>query len=445
MPPKRTKKEAPAPEDAPTVVMNLAREAGVSFLGAMDRVIREFGLVASSATESAATTERPFSMYQAARVLSLVIGEPVACADLEQKIRERCRVISEYRSTLAQLIARTSMGIEQRTPEWYAARDEMITASDFAQALGCAKFGTQKQFYQKKCGAPEERPAFDPSVPPLKWGVMFEPVACMLYREMNQGVVVHEFGLLRHPRIQHLGASPDGITEDGIMLEIKCPWRRKIDGSIPLQYYYQIQGQLEVTGLKECDYFECSFSDVRMTRSTDADFRRHVESELNGKTNGVFIEVVYRVPGESESKFRFEYPPHHLGGASSSSIMSWLEQRQKQLEHESSGCDKIEKSDKIEEIEIVEIVEHWWTLEQTSLRRVCFDQEFVDRMLEKLGDAWNNVTSYRDDRSLYLSQVSQVAKATDIKSSTKKAAPVHVYSFMSDEEGESTPLPGGQS
>jgi hypothetical protein len=29
------------------------------------------------------------------------------------------------------------------------------------------------------------------------------------------------------------------------MLEIKCPFRRRITGEVPLQYYYQIQGQLE--------------------------------------------------------------------------------------------------------------------------------------------------------------------------------------------------------
>ena len=47
-------------------------------------------------------------------------------------------------------------------------------------------------------------------------------------------------------------SSPDGISELGIMLEIKCPFKIKIDGSIPEQYWMQIQGQLEVCDLEEC-------------------------------------------------------------------------------------------------------------------------------------------------------------------------------------------------
>ena len=62
-------------------------------------------------------------------------------------------------------------------------------------------------------------------------------------------VEVFEFGILRHPTIECLGASPDGISDIGIMLEIKCPWKRKKTETIPEQYYYQIQGQLDVCSL----------------------------------------------------------------------------------------------------------------------------------------------------------------------------------------------------
>ena len=54
-----------------------------------------------------------------------------------------------------------------------------------------------------------------------------------------------------------MGASPDGITKDGIMLEIKCPYTRVMNGTVPPQYWAQVQGQLEVCGLDMCDYLEC--------------------------------------------------------------------------------------------------------------------------------------------------------------------------------------------
>lgn len=65
---------------------------------------------------------------------------------------------------------------------------------------------------------------------------------------------VHEFGLLVHQEYKWLGGSPDGITEDGILIEIKCP--KKISTSVPVYYMPQIQLLLEIIGLEECDFIQ---------------------------------------------------------------------------------------------------------------------------------------------------------------------------------------------
>ena len=148
--------------------------------------------------------------------------------------------------------------IQQRTMCWYEMRNRLITASDMAQALGHGKFGTVKDFIKKKCGYQEEKINFDS--PPLKWGIMYEDVAAQIYSHRHN-VEVYEFGLLTHPKIPFFGASPDGISDLGVMLEIKCPFKRNIDGTIPLQYYYQIQGQLDVCDLNCCGYLECKFTE----------------------------------------------------------------------------------------------------------------------------------------------------------------------------------------
>jgi hypothetical protein len=59
-----------------------------------------------------------------------------------------------------------------------------------------------------------------------------------------------------------LAASPDGITVDGRMLEIKCPYRRKITGVPLLVYWQQCQLQLEVCDLEVCDFFEVEILEV---------------------------------------------------------------------------------------------------------------------------------------------------------------------------------------
>jgi hypothetical protein len=94
----------------------------------------------------------------------------------------------------------------------------------------------------------------------MLWGNKYESVAVLIY-EYRNNVKVLEFGCLKHPFINFLGASPDGITEDGIMLEIKCPSTREITGIPPPYYWCQVQGQLEVCELDRCDFLECKIKE----------------------------------------------------------------------------------------------------------------------------------------------------------------------------------------
>ena len=167
---------------------------------------------------------------------------------------------------------------EQRSPEWYAQRDRMITASDFGKALKSEKaresFAKEKAkpiFDRLECEAKDIeyiRPLRRTGGRACQHGIMFEPVCDLIYRNLcRPGAVTEEFGLLPHPSIEYLGASPDGICNAlssetsmvGRLVEYKAPISRVIQqGLVPEAYMAQMQGQLEVTGLDECDYLECS-------------------------------------------------------------------------------------------------------------------------------------------------------------------------------------------
>lgn len=148
-----------------------------------------------------------------------------------------------------------SPGIPQRTPEWYAIRKLGLTASDLAQARNMGAFGSREQLLRKKLGLdPDGISSF--ALETMDHGVLFEAMALRCYRARNQGVKVFEFGLMPHPTLTGFGASPDGITEWGRMIEIKCPKSRPLKGDVPNYYYLQMQGQMAVTGLTETDYVE---------------------------------------------------------------------------------------------------------------------------------------------------------------------------------------------
>ena len=53
--------------------------------------------------------------------------------------------------------------------------------------------------------------------------------------EIRNKTSVIEFGCLPHP-IYTIRCFPDGITPDGIMLEIKCPYSREIKGYPPIYW-----------------------------------------------------------------------------------------------------------------------------------------------------------------------------------------------------------------
>jgi putative phage-type endonuclease len=175
---------------------------------------------------------------------------------LYNDVLNRINKIKEYRKQLFNL--KQIPFVKQRTPEWLDLRKDRLTASDLYDAVkGGAN--TIMALAKKKANVTVDKINYK-NIPPLKWGTMFEPMAARCYSQCNKNIMIHDFGLICDTRNQHFGASPDGISDMGIMIEIKCPYTRKlIDGFIPPKYLLQIQGQLAVCQLEECDYIECEF------------------------------------------------------------------------------------------------------------------------------------------------------------------------------------------
>ena len=174
-------------------------------------------------------------------------------------IQERLAAIERYRAELKVLLRLPLM--KQRSEEWFEARKSRLTASDLYDAVKGGNVSIK--LAKKKANIIVDTINYN-AIPALKWGTMFEPMATRCYSQKMNNIDIHDFGLICDKENKHFGASPDGINELGIMLEIKCPYSRKIvDGVIPEKYKMQIQGQLAVCKLKECDYIECIFKSLK--------------------------------------------------------------------------------------------------------------------------------------------------------------------------------------
>ena len=156
----------------------------------------------------------------------------------------------------------------QRTPEWYQFRWGLITASNAWKGLGTQS--CINQLIYEKCQPLKQTNFYDAEVrmvntnTPLHWGQKYEPLTVMIY-ERDFNTKVEDFGCIQHPTYKFLGASPDGIIVNkdseryGRMLEIKNVVSRDITGIPKKEYWIQMQLQMEVCDLDECDFLETKF------------------------------------------------------------------------------------------------------------------------------------------------------------------------------------------
>lgn len=163
--------------------------------------------------------------------------------------------------------------VPQRTPAWYLQGKTVLTASEFATLYGTPR--AVGQLVMNK--VPPTEPLLQLSnrlacmtceMGPFDWGVRFEPVVKQVLAA-RWGAKIAESGRIMHPTDTHVAASPDGFIIDatdpariGRLLEIKCPIRRTIGEGVPFEYWCQMQIQMEVTGIGECEYVEVKLDSI---------------------------------------------------------------------------------------------------------------------------------------------------------------------------------------
>lgn len=155
--------------------------------------------------------------------------------------------------------------MEQRSPEWFAARLGCVTASRVKDVMASGRGGTpsatRKNYMMEllcerltgqQGGADLSRNAA------VQRGVDLEPFAGMAY-ESDRGVMIVESGLVMHPTIARFGASPDGLVGEDGLLEIKCPntathVATMQSGRHDPQYEWQMLAQMACTGRQWVDF-----------------------------------------------------------------------------------------------------------------------------------------------------------------------------------------------
>ena len=142
----------------------------------------------------------------------------------------------------------------QGSPEWFAARCGVASASRFAAIMAKIKTGEAAERRNYRTDLVVERLTGKPldsfTTAAMKQGTEREPFARMAY-EARTGIIVQEVGFCLHD-VVNAGASPDGLIDADGGMEIKCPERSAhlrylLSEAEPPEYTWQIQGAMWIT------------------------------------------------------------------------------------------------------------------------------------------------------------------------------------------------------
>lgn len=197
---------------------------------------------------------------------------------------------------------------DQRTPEWYAFRHKYLTASSLWKVFGSDSVRNQLIFDKCKPLNIERYTGPVNIESPMHLGHKYEPLSILLYEEHYQ-TQVSDFGCLPHPTLPFLAASPDGINtlesslRYGRMLEVKNIVNRDIDGIPKLEYWVQMQGQMEVCGLNECDFLETRFKEYEDEAAFVADHIPGTEWDVSASGDRKGVMMLFLV--ENQPKYLY--------------------------------------------------------------------------------------------------------------------------------------------
>lgn len=146
---------------------------------------------------------------------------------------------------------------------WLRARAGKLTASRMADAMSFTAKGAptekrsqlMRELLAERLTGDSVRHFVNDA---MQWGLDYESDAKAAY-EAHTGLLIADAGFYDHPRIDNLGATPDGLVGHDGLIETKCPTTPTfaewvLAGVVPEKHKPQMIVQLTCTGRAWCDF-----------------------------------------------------------------------------------------------------------------------------------------------------------------------------------------------
>jgi putative phage-type endonuclease len=282
---------------------------------------------------------------------------------------------------------------EQRTPEWYIDRWNMISASSAWKALSSDSY-KNSIIYEKCTPIDTSKYAHINVDSPFHWGQKYEPLSIQIYED-KYSTKVEDFGCIPHPDFPNIGASPDGINTDpkssryGRMVEVK----NRFSESVPItgipkeEYWIQMQLQMNVCDLNECDFLETRFKQY----NTYDDFYKDGDTFQNttdGKMKGIYLCF------EKNGMPHYEYPDLHI---TKDEFDMW-----------ETKTIKLKAEEGYEWISYI-----YWYLDKMSCVLVFRNKQWFNLALIELNTVWDTIIKERETGYEHRSPNKRVKKVHD--------------------------------
>ena len=261
---------------------------------------------------------------------------------------------------------------DQRTDDWYHFRWDGLTASNLWKI-----FDTQaslNSLIYSKCVPIDIKKYQSVNIDSaFHNGHKYEPLSLMIYEEIYD-TKVSEYGCITHDNYEFLKASPDGINTKrgnpryGRLVEVKNPVSRKLTGIPKKDYWIQMQHQMEVCDLNECDFLETIFKsyDNEEAFMKDGSFT----TTADGKRKGIIIRYF------DNKEPIYEYAPLNI---SKQDFDVWYNET-------------MEKNKNLTWIENI-----YWYLEDISIVLVTRNRKWYNKALPKLIETWDTIVKERKE------------------------------------------------
>ena len=261
---------------------------------------------------------------------------------------------------------------DQRTDDWYHFRWDGLTASNLWKI-----FDTQaslNSLIYSKCVPIDIKKYQSVNIDSaFHNGHKYEPLSLMIYEDIYD-TKVSEYGCITHDNYEFLKASPDGINTKrgnpryGRLVEVKNPVSRKLTGIPKKDYWIQMQHQMEVCDLNECDFLETIFKsyDNEDAFMKDGSFT----TTADGKRKGIMIRYF------DNKEPIYEYAPLNI---SKQDFDVWYNET-------------MEKNKNLTWIENI-----YWYLEDISIVLVTRNRKWYNKALPKLIETWDTIVKERKE------------------------------------------------